>query len=160
MEAVLLINFQGTKEMSEHSERLVPLPLVGVRTSFSRQITEADIELFAQVSSDHNPIHLDHEYAVRTPFGGRIAHGLLIASMISAVLGNQLPGPGSIYLGQTLKFLAPVRIDDTITVSVEVIAVREEKRILTLRTDCTNQQGVLVLSGEATIKYMRTIDGL
>src|SRR5713226_9634262 len=78
---------------------------------------------------------LDAEYAARTPFGGRIAHAMLSAAFISAVLGNDLPGPGTIYLGQTLKFLAPVRIGDTITASVEVTAVREEKRIVTLRTD-------------------------
>ena len=82
----------------------------------------------------------------------------MVASMISAVLGNDLPGHGSIYLGQTLKFLAPVRIGDTITVTVEVISLREDKHIVTLRTDCTNQEGALVLTGEATIKYVRVLD--
>ena len=119
----------------------------------SRTITEADIIEFADVSGDHNPVHLDEEYAAQSMFGGRIAHGLLAASMISAVLGTKLPGPGSVYLGQTLKFLAPVRIGDTIEASVEVIAVRKDKHILTLRTDCVNQDGTLVLTGEATVKY-------
>src|SRR5256712_13905933 len=97
---------------------------------------------------------MDEEYAAHSLFGQRVAHGFLTGSMISALIGMELPGPGSIYLGQTLKFLAPVRIDDTVTVSVEVIGVREEKRLLTLRTDCTNQDGVLVITGEATVKYI------
>ena len=129
-----------------------PLPQIGARADYSRTVTEHDIELFAEVSGDHNPVHLDEEYAANTPFGGRIAHGILSASFISAVIGNDLPGRGAIYLGQTLKFLAPVRIGDTITASVEVIALREEKRIVTLRTDCTNQHGTLVLTGEAVVK--------
>ncbi len=109
---------------------------------------------FAEVSGDLNPIHLDPVEAAKSPFGERIAHGLLIASFISAVMGNDLPGPGSIYMGQTLKFLAPVHIGDVIMTSVEVIAIREDKRILTLRTECTNQEGAVVLTGEAIVKYM------
>jgi acyl dehydratase len=89
---------------------------------------------FAEVSGDLNPIHLDPVEAARSPFGERIAHGFLVGSFISALLGNDLPGPGTIYMGQTLKFLAPVHIGDEITASVEVIAVREDKRIVTLRT--------------------------
>lgn len=138
--------------MSKHTKDLVTLPAIGVRASRSRTITEEDIDLFAHVSTDKNPIHIDEKYAALTPFGGRVAHGIMVASMISAVLGNDLPGHGSIYLGQTLKFLAPVRIGDTITVTVEVISLREDKHIVTLRTDCTNQEGTLVLTGEATIK--------
>jgi 3-hydroxybutyryl-CoA dehydratase len=128
------------------------IPALGTRAERIRTITEVDIVDFAQVSGDDNPLHLDPHYAAQTPFGGRIAHGFLTASIISAILGTELPGPGSIYLGQTLKFLAPVRVDDTVTVSVEVIAIREEKRIVTLRTDCINQDGTLVLTGEATVK--------
>lgn len=131
-----------------------PLPAIGARATRSRTISEADVVRFADVSGDHNPVHLDEEYAAQSPFGERIAHGLLTGSMISAVLGMELPGPGSVYLGQTLKFLAPVRIGDAITVTVEVVAVREDKRLITLRTDCTNQDDTLVLTGEATIKYM------
>jgi 3-hydroxybutyryl-CoA dehydratase len=119
-----------------------------------RTITDADIVRFAEVSGDRNPVHLDEAYATRSPFGQRIAHGFLTGSLISAVIGMEMPGPGSIYLGQTLKFLAPVHIGDTVTVSVEVIGVREEKRLLTLRTDCTNQNGTPVITGEATVKYV------
>jgi 3-hydroxybutyryl-CoA dehydratase len=143
--------------MSIDTHNLAPLPEVGTQASLSRTITEEDIHLFAEVSGDRNPIHLDPEYAERTLFGKRIAHGFLIGSLISAVLGNDLPGPGSIYLGQTLKFLAPIHIGDTVTVIVKVVAVREDKRIVTLHTECTNQHGSLVLSGEATITYMREL---
>ena len=144
--------------MSKPSRDLAPLPAIGLRASRSRTITEDDIDLFAHVSTGKNPIHIDERYAALTPFGGRVEHGIMVASMISAVLGNDLPGHGSIYLGQTLKFLAPVRIGDTITVTVEVISLREDKHIVTLRTDCTNQEGALVLTGEATIKYVRVLD--
>ncbi|HLH61144.1 MAG TPA: MaoC family dehydratase [Ktedonobacteraceae bacterium] len=138
--------------MLRDSEKQAPLPAIGMRAVRTRTIKEEDIVDFAEVSGDHNPLHLDHHYAAQTPFGGRIVHGFLTASIISAVLGMELPGPGSIYLGQTLKFLAPVRIGDTVTVSVEVIALREEKRIVTLRTDVVNQDGTMVLTGEATVK--------
>ncbi len=144
--------------MSIDTPNLAPLPELGMHATLSRKITEEDIHLFAEVSGDRNPIHLDADYAERTLFGRRIAHGFLIGSLISAVLGNDLPGPGSIYLGQTLKFLAPIHIGDTVTVTVKVVAVREDKRIVTLHTECTNQHGSLVLSGEATIKYMRELD--
>src|SRR5205807_8213040 len=141
--------------MSQNIQNLAPLPSIGTQATLSRTITEDDILLFALVSGDHNPIHLDAEYAERSLFGKRIAHGFLIGSLISAVLGNALPGPGSIYLGQALKFLAPIHIGDTVTVTVKVVALREEKRIVTLHTECTNQHGTQVISGEATVKYMR-----
>lgn len=141
--------------MSSDSHHLVPLPPVGARAARSRTITEADVMIFAGLSGDHNPIHLDAAYAARSQFGERVVHGIMVASLISAVLGTDLPGQGTIYLGQTLKFLAPVRIGDTVTVSVEVVATREEKRLVTLRTDCINQQGTLVLTGEATVKYVQ-----
>lgn len=136
-------------------QTLAPLPAIGTESTLSRTITEDDILLFAIVSGDKNPLHLDADYAERSLFGKRIAHGFLIGSLISAVLGNVLPGPGSIYLGQTLRFLAPIHIGDTVTVLVKVVALREDKRIVTLHTNCTNQHGTLVLSGEATVKYMR-----
>src|ERR1700736_4337781 len=138
--------------MSQTIKKLAPLPPPGAQATLSRVITEHDITLFAEVSGDKNPIHLDAEYAERSLFGKRIAHGFLIGSLISALLGNVLPGPGSIYLGQTLKFLAPIHIGDTVSVTVEVVALREDKRIVTLNTACTNQHGILVLSGEATDK--------
>ena len=129
-----------------------PLSTIGKRASLTRIITEADIKTFARLSGDYNPIHLDAEYAAHSPFGERIAHGFLVGSLLSALLGTDLPGPGTIYLGQTLKFLAPVHIGDKITVTAEVIAVREDKRILSLRCDWANQEGRSVLTGEATVK--------
>ena len=140
--------------MSEEKKNLSALPAVGTRATHERTITDDDIVRFAEVSGDRNPVHLDEEYAAHSPFGQRIAHGFLVGSLISAAIGMDLPGPGSIYLGQTLKFVAPVHIGDTVTVSVEVIKVREEKRLVTLRTDCTNQEGNVVLTGEATVKYV------
>jgi 3-hydroxybutyryl-CoA dehydratase len=134
---------------------LAPLPAIGAQAKRVHMTTEAHILRFADISGDHNPVHLDAEYAARSPFGERIAHGFLTGAYISALIGMELPGPGSIYLGQTLKFLAPVYIGDTITVVVEVTGLREEKRLITLRTDCTNQKGIVVLTGEAVIKYMR-----
>lgn len=124
---------------------------VGDTASRTKQITDADIRAFAQASGDTNSVHLDDEAAARTPFGRRIAHGMLTASLISAVLGNDLPGPGTIYLGQDLKFKAPVFLDDTITATVECIRYREDKRIATFRTICTNQNGMLVVEGEAVV---------
>jgi 3-hydroxybutyryl-CoA dehydratase len=138
--------------MIRNTNNRAQLPAIGTRAERTRTITEADIVDFAEVSGDHNPLHLDPHYAAQTPFGGCIAHGFLTASIISAILGMELPGPGSIYLGQTLKFLAPVHVGDTVTAGVEVIALREDKRIVTLRTDCIIQDGTLVLTGEATVK--------
>lgn len=149
---------KGMQKMSTDQKLFATLPSIGTQTSLSRTITEDDILLFALVSGDHNPIHLDAEYAERSFFGKRIAHGFLIGSLISAVLGNELPGPGSVYLGQTLKFLAPIHIGDTVTVTVKVVELREDKRIVTLHTQCLNQHGTLVLSGEAIVKYMRELE--
>src|SRR6266566_8581442 len=145
---------KGLKDMSEEKKNLSALPAVGTRATRERTITDDDIVRFAEVSGDRNPVHLDEEYAAHSPFGQRIAHGFLVGSLISAAIGMDLPGPGSIYLGQTLKCVAPVHIGDTVTVSVEIIKVREDKRLITLRTDSTNQDGVLVLTGEATVKYI------
>ena len=129
-----------------------PLPSLGDRAERTRTFTEADVVEYAELSGDLNPIHLDDEYAAKSRFGRRIVHGFLTAGMISALLGTQLPGIGSIYVAQTFKFLAPVYIGDTVTASVEVTAIREDKRLITLRTDCVNAEGTLVLTGEATIK--------
>ena len=144
--------------MTQNIQNFAPLPAIGTQATLSRTITEDDILLFALVSGDHNPIHLDAEYAEKSLFGKRIAHGFLIGSLISAVLGNDMPGPGSIYLGQTLKFLAPIHIGDTVTVTVKVVELREDKRIITLHTNCTNQHGTLVLSGEAIVKYAKELE--
>ncbi len=105
--------------MSAETKNPAPLPAVGARATHVRTIMDADIVRFAEVSGDRNPVHLDEDYAARSLFGQRVAHGFLTGSMISAMIGMELPGPGSIYLGQTLKFLAPVHIGDTVTVSVE-----------------------------------------
>ncbi|TNF38055.1 MAG: MaoC family dehydratase [Deltaproteobacteria bacterium] len=129
----------------------MPLPKVGDSASLDKVITAQDLELFGQVSLDRNPVHFDEEFAKGTRFGGRIAHGMITAGLISGVIGNQLPGPGSIYLSQTLKFRAPVRIGDTVTATVTVTAVFEDKPIVTLDTVATNQDGVVLVKGEATI---------
>ncbi len=124
---------------------------IGDTASISKTITDADIQAFADVTGDHNPIHLDDEFAGKTRFGGRIAHGMLSASLISAVLGNELPGAGSVYLSQTLKFVKPVFPGDTVTARVTVTGVRDDRPILTLETVCVNQHNEPVLKGEATV---------
>lgn len=123
---------------------------VGQSASVAKTITEADILLFAAVSTDTNPVHLDAEAARASPFGERVAHGMLSAGLISAVLGTKLPGPGTVYLGQTLRFRAPVRIGDTVTATAEVSAYDPEKRRATLRTTCT-VAGKVVIDGEAIV---------
>lgn len=123
---------------------------VGQSASLAKTITEADILLFSAVSMDTNPVHLDEDAAKATPFGGRIAHGMLSAGLISAVLGTRLPGPGTIYLGQNLKFRAPVRIGDTVTATASVTALDPLRRRATLRTTCT-VAGKPVIEGEATV---------
>jgi len=124
---------------------------VGATASWSRTITPADIEAFAALTGDRNPLHLDEAFARRTRFGRPIAHGMLVASMISTVLGGLLPGPGTIYLSQSLQFVRPVYPGDTITAIVEVIRVREDKPVVTLATRCINQDGEEVLRGEAVV---------
>jgi len=128
---------------------------VGQRATFSKTITEADIKAFAELSGDKNPLHLDDAFARRSRFGRPVAHGVLVAGVISAVLGNVLPGPGAIYVSQTLKFLRPVFPGDTVTATVEVTAYREDKGIVTLQTICTNQSGLTVVDGEAVLLVRR-----
>jgi 3-hydroxybutyryl-CoA dehydratase len=120
--------------------------------SLTKTITEADIVNYAGLTGDWNPVHVDAEYAAQSMFGERIAHGMLIAGLISAVLGTQLPGPNSIYLGQDLKFTAPVKIGDTVKVVVTVLEKRDDKRIIKLRTAVSNQRGELVIDGTAVVK--------
>jgi acyl dehydratase len=124
---------------------------VGDTASISRKITEADVRTFAELTGDHNRVHLDEEFASKTRFGRRIAHGMLGASLISAVLGTVLPGSGSIYLNQTLQFLKAVYLDDTVTARVTVTKVREDKSIVTLETVCENQSGETLIRGEAVV---------
>lgn len=124
---------------------------VGENAEFTKTIAESDIYLFAGVTGDLNPAHINEEYAQSTFFKGRIAHGMLLAGFISTVIGCQLPGPGSIYIGQDLKFRAPARIGDTVTAKAVVTEIIEEKNRVILETTCTNQEGVLLLDGHATV---------
>jgi 3-hydroxybutyryl-CoA dehydratase len=125
---------------------------VGDTASFTKTVTEADIVNFAGTTGDFNPVHVDAEYASQSMFKERIAHGMLMAGFISAVLGTQLPGPNAIYLGQTLEFKLPVKIGDTVTATATVAEKRDEKRIFKLDTTVTNQRDEVVVSGGAVIK--------
>lgn len=124
---------------------------VGQTASLGKTITDADIMLFAAVSLDTNPVHVNEEAAQASVFGTRIAHGMLSASLISAVLGTQLPGPGTIYMGQTLRFRAPVKPGDTVVATVEITALNAERKRATLKTVCT-VGGEVVIEGEAYVQ--------
>ncbi len=124
---------------------------IGDNASLTKTFTDEDVRTFAKISGDHNPIHIDDEFAASTRFERRLVHGMLTAGMISAVLGMQLPGPGSIYLKQELNFRAPVYISDTITATVTVTKAREDKPIITLATVCKNQDGETVIEGVAVL---------
>ena len=122
----------------------------GMRATYSKTITESDIVLFAAVSGDNNAMHVNEEFAATTRFGGRIAHGFLTASVISAAVANRLPGPGTIYLSQQLNFRAPVRIGQTVHASVSVGAIDHERRRVTLETVCRVGE-IVVIDGEALV---------
>jgi phosphate acetyltransferase/phosphate butyryltransferase len=141
----------GAEDLEVLRNRTFDEIAVGDRASIERTLTAADIQLFAAMSGDINPQHIDAEFAASTRFQGVIAHGMWGAALISAVLGTRLPGPGTIYAGQTLKFHQPVRVGDTLTVSVAVKSRDEEKHRLVLECNCTNQDGKTVISGEATV---------
>lgn len=128
---------------------------VGDIAEFSKTISESDIYLYAGVTGDLNPAHIDETYARSTAFKTRIAHGMLAAGFISAVLGTRLPGPGTIYIRQELNFMAPVRIADTITAKAEVIEILAEKKRVRIKTTCFNQEGKIVLDGEALVSPPR-----
>ncbi len=127
---------------------------IGQSAEVTHTMTEEDIKTFGDLSGDYNPLHFNEEWAKTTMFKGRIAHGILTAAFVSAAIGMKLPGSGTIYLKQSMKFLGPVRIGDTITARVEIIDLNDEKERITLKTMCTNQDGKLVLDGEAMIKVM------
>jgi 3-hydroxybutyryl-CoA dehydratase len=124
---------------------------VGDTAEFTKTVSEADIYLYAGVTGDVNPAHIDEVHASNTFFKTRIAHGMLLAGFISTVLGNRLPGYGTIYMKQELEFLAPVRIGDTVTARAEVVDVEKEENRVKLRTTCVNQDGTTVVDGEALV---------
>lgn len=124
---------------------------LGERAEFTKTLSESDVYLYAGLTGDLNPAHVNEEYAKKTFFKTRIAHGMLVSGLISTVLGNRLPGPGSIYVRQELNFHAPVHMGDTITAAAEVLRVDLEKNRVTFRTTCVNQEGLTVLDGEAVV---------
>ncbi len=127
------------------------VPKEGETATLAKTITQSDIEQFAKLVGDMNPVHVDPDFAKKTRFGRPIAHGMWGLSLISAVLGTKLPGPGTIYLSQTVKFRAPVFPGDTLTAKVKVLQVRQDKPIITLETNCENQKGELILTGESVV---------
>ncbi len=129
---------------------------VGDKASYTQTLSEAHVALFVGAVGDTNPLHVDEAYARKSRFGGRIAHGILVAGLISTVIGTRLPGVGAIYLSQTLRFLKPTHLGDTVTATAIVKAVREREKggyVLTLDTFCENQRGERVLEGEAVVLY-------
>ena len=127
---------------------------IGDKFSTSKQITDSVVRAFADLSGDYNPIHIDEEFAKTTRFGRRIAHGMISGALISAVLGYEFKERRVVYLSQTMKFVAPVFIDDTVTASATVKNIREDKNIVTLETVCTNQNGDTTLKGEAIVMIL------
>ena len=124
---------------------------IGLTESYEKEVKSSDVVGFAEITGDRNPIHLSEHFAAKTPFGGRIAHGLYTASLISAVIGTRLPGPGAIYISQTLNFKAPVKIGDVVSASVEVVELVEKGRRVKLICRCRVGE-TLVLEGEALVK--------
>ncbi|PKF48949.1 MaoC family dehydratase [Enterovibrio nigricans] len=125
--------------------------VIGQKAHFEKTISESDIQMFCGISGDINPVHVSKLAGGKSVFGDRVAHGILVSGLTSAVLGMQLPGPGTIYLGQELKFTAPVYIDDTIRAEVEVVEIVKEKNIVILATRSTNQNNKTVIQGQATV---------
>lgn len=125
---------------------------IGDKALLRKAFTEDEVFQFANISADKNPLHLDKDFGEASVFGQRIVHGMLVASLFSGLIGMELPGEGSIYLGQSLTFKYPVAIDEQVTASVEIINIREDKPIVTLRTVCINSEGRVVIEGEAVVK--------
>lgn len=126
---------------------------IGQKASLQKTFTDADVKLFAGISTDVNPLHISDEFAKNSIFGKRVVHGMLSASLISAVLANVLPGPGTIYLGQELKFTAPVYLGDDVKAELTIIEIREDKHIVKLQSNCYNQDGKMVIEGVSTVKF-------
>lgn len=125
---------------------------IGQKASLEKVFTDEDVKTFAKISLDTNPVHLNEAYAENTIFKGRIVHGFLSGSLISAIIGTIMPGEGTIYLNQTMNFRKPVRIGEKIRATVEVVGIKEEKNILTLNTYCENERGEIVIEGSAVVK--------
>jgi len=125
---------------------------VGDGAELTKAFSEAEVQMFAAISMDRNPLHLDEEFAAKSVFGARVVHGVCVANLFSGILGGSLPGPGTIYLAQSLSFKGPVYIGEKVTARVEITGIREDKPIVTLSTRCTNEKGDLVVDGEAVVK--------
>jgi 3-hydroxybutyryl-CoA dehydratase len=147
----LKIYTRGNSIVSTISNLTIDELEVGKKVSYSKTCSAEDVRLFARISGDINPVHLDEDYAKKTQFGRCIAHGMYTAALVSAAVALKLPGPGSIYLGQDMKFRAPVFIDDTIRVELEVESIREDKPIVGLKFSCLNQDGKIVATGTAVV---------
>lgn len=124
---------------------------IGDSAHLSKEVTEKDLQCFAEATGDFNPLHFNQAYAEKTPFKGRVAHGILSVGFISGVFANILPGPGTVYMSQEVRFLAPVRIGDTITATVEVLEINLEKNRVKFKTVCTNQNAKEVVTGSAWV---------
>ena len=124
---------------------------IGESSEFSKTVSESDVYLYAGITGDLNPAHIDERYASKTFFKTRIAHGMLLGGFISAILGSHLPGPGTIYIRQEMNFRSPVHIGDTVTARAEIIEIIAEKNRVRLKTTCVNQDGTLLVDGEATV---------
>lgn len=157
MTKVEIIDGQRVIRMPDKSRTALDYPQnwelleVGDKATFRKTITDGDISMFAGATGDTNPYHFDDAYAAKGMFKKRIAHGMLVTGLISTVLGTRLPGPGTIYLGQKIDFKKPVFVGDTITAVVEVTKIHETKPIVTLTTNCYNQDGEIVVEGEAVV---------
>ena len=125
---------------------------IGDKATLSKRFSKSEVEDFARISLDDNPVHLSQEYAESTVFGQPIVHGILVASLLSGLMGGKFPGHGTVYLGQSLKFKAPVYVDEEVEASVEVVKIREDKPIATLKTHCVKSDGTIALEGEAVVK--------
>ena len=126
---------------------------IGQKASVTKTFSEEEVFQFAELSLDKNPLHLDKNFGQNSIFGQRVVHGILVASLFSGLIGMELPGPGSIYLGQNLIFKAPVAINEQVTATIEIIKLREDKPIVTLRTVCIKSEGTTAIEGEAVVKY-------
>ena len=124
---------------------------VGDTASITRLFTDEDVRLYADLSTDHNPVHLDEDFAKQTQFGQRIVHGMLVSSLFSALLGEHLPGHGTIYMSQNIQFKAPVYLNTPVIATVEIVNIREGKPIVTLQTTCVDESGKLLVTGEAVM---------